>query len=220
MMRRLVTAAALAAIVGLAAAPARADVASITAQVQAGGAAGTGLGGDSEVQNQAFFDRASGISYGALVGVEFLFIDVWVEHDQYIEPGEFLGTWTQLMVGLDTQFGLGGKRGRHWNRETGELVGGRDAGYLDFGFALGAGAGTLEQVDPPLDNAQVDDKGVVGRAHVGVGYNLGNTFSIGIALPVQVAYLIKSGVANDLDNHYSSAQVALLLNLRARFGLK
>lgn len=219
-MIRRPTAAALAAIAGLWGATAHADVASITAQIQSGGAAGTGLGGDSEVQNQAFFDRASGITYGAMVGVEFLFIDVWVEHDQYIEPGEFLGTWTQLMIGLDTQFALGGKRGQHWDRETGELVGGRDAGYLELGFAVGAGAGTLQQVDPPLDNAQVDDKGVVGQVHVGVGYNLGNTFSIGLAVPIQVAYLIKSGVANDLDNHYSSAQGALLLNLRARFGLK
>jgi hypothetical protein len=202
-------------------ASARADLASLHAEVHSGGAGGAGLGGDALVQDQAFHQKTQGLTYGAEVGIEFLFIDVWAEHNQFLDTnGDFLGTWTQLMVGLDIQMGVGDTKGGRLDREKGKMVGGYEAGYLEAGFGIGLGFGTLQQVDPPLNNEQIDDKGPVGQAFVGAGYRLNRVLSIGVAAPVQVGYLFKSGVANDTNNQYSSMQYAVMANLRMKFQLK
>lgn len=224
-MKRLWIAAALAVI----AAPgsARADIASLYAEVHGGGAGGAGLSGDAldgSVEGQAFHEKTQGLAYGAQVGVEFLFIDAFVEHNQFLDTnGDFLGTWTELMVGIDLQKGLGEKKGTHLDREHGKMVGGYHSGYIEAGFAAGVGFGTLQQVDPPLNNAQVDDKGVVGQAHLGLGYRMNKVLSFGLAVPVEVGYLFKNGdslPANDTDNQYSSMQYAVMANLRLKFQLK
>jgi pyruvate/2-oxoglutarate dehydrogenase complex dihydrolipoamide acyltransferase (E2) component len=93
------------AVALLAPALAAADVFSLYAAVQGGGAGGKGV--DGEAQDEAFHSGVQGLAYGALVGVELLFVDGWVEHTQHMRDGALAGTWTQFMIGLDTRIDLG-----------------------------------------------------------------------------------------------------------------
>jgi hypothetical protein len=75
---------------------------------------------------------------------------------------------------------------------------------------------------PPLDNAQVSDKGFIGQTSLDIGYRLSKFVSVGLHIPLQFGYLFKSAdadVANDLGNHYGTFQAAGLLTLRACVGL-
>ena len=113
-MKRLAYVVAFAGTVAMAS-PANAGVLELEAQIQAGGMAGKGYKGDR--QDEAFHDHATGPSYGALLGIEFLFIDVWVEHNQYVNNSQndgrgVNGTWTQFMTGMDIQFDVGEKVGK------------------------------------------------------------------------------------------------------------
>jgi hypothetical protein len=215
-MRRLPLLATLALIAVPAAA--RADIISFSAQVHGGASGGQGLGGDRK--DEAFHDGATGGTYGARAGVEILFIDVWVQHDQYRDQDGLLGTWTQLMTGFDVELDLGDQKGGTRN-DRGEVDGGHSAGYAEFGLGFGFGLGTGQQVEPPLDNGEITDKGVVGQVHVGAGWRLSPSWSIGVQVPVQAAYLIKSGsgaTANDLGTHYTEMSAAALLALRINLG--
>jgi hypothetical protein len=76
---------------------------------------------------------------------------------------------------------------------------------------------------PPLDNSEVTDKGFMGQAHFGLGYRFSNALSLGVRVPVQAAYLFKSGdgaAANDRGNQYVSVNAALLLGLRLNISVR
>jgi hypothetical protein len=196
---------------------ASAEVLQFRAQIQGGGAGGQGVTGD--LADDAFHAGATGASYGALVGVEVLFIDGWIEHNQFVDSQQFAGTWTQFMVGLDTQIDIGAKdRGGSYD-DSGELTGDDrySALFADVGMGVGFGVGTGQQVDPPLDNSEVTDKGFLAQIHLGLGYRVSRPLSVGVTLPVQAGYMFKSGpgaVANDRGTQYASVQAAVLFNLR------
>jgi hypothetical protein len=217
--RSFVPSIALAAAVLASPVSASADILSGYAQVQAGAAGGVGLTGDQK--DDAFHAGAAGLSYGALIGVEIVFVDVWIEHNQFLSSGELEGTWTQFMTGLDIEFDLGGKEGGV-PRVDGTLEGGHSKLYGEFGFGVGYGVGTGQQVEPPLDNSQLTDKGFVVQATVGGGFRLTPMFTLGLSAPMQAGYMFKSGdgAANDESNQYTSMQAALLLNLRLKLQIK
>jgi len=197
---------------------ARADVLSGYAQAQAGGASGVGLVGD--LKDDAFHANAEGFTYGALVGVEIIFVDVWIEHNQFVRGTDFAGTWTQFMTGLDIQFDLGPTRGGE-TLKSGRIKGGHSQYYGEFGFGLGFGVGTGQQVDPPLDNSELTDRGFLFQAQVGGGFRLNKVFSLGLSLPMQAAYMLKADApANELDTNYTSMQAALLFNARLKWQIK
>lgn len=204
---------ALAVVLGGAPA-ASAELLQLRAEIHSGGAGGTGLGGAR--QDDAFHAGTSGLAYGATVGAEVLFFDGWVEHNQYLDADGLSGTWTQFMLGLDTELDLGeptrGKGKERYSPVYGEL-----------GFAIGFGVGTGQQVDPPLDNSEVTDKGFLGQVHLGLGYRLNRVLSVGLTLPVQAGYLFKSGdglAANDTGTQYYSVQGAALVNVRLSLTLR
>lgn len=217
----------LAAIVGisllaLTAAPraASADFLSGYAQIQGGGASGTGLFGDRK--DDAFHKQAEGIAYGATVGVEILLLDVWVEHNQYLANGGVEGTWTQFMTGFDVEFDLGRKEGGT-RLENGQVKGGYSRWYGEFGIGVGFGVGTGQQVDPPLDNSEVTDKGFLFQASVGGGVRMNRYLSLGLSAPMQAGYMFKSGegaAANDQETNYGSMQAAVLLAMRFKVQIK
>jgi hypothetical protein len=282
---------AVLAVALLAPAVAAADVLSLYAAVQGGGAGGQGV--DGEAKDEAFHPGVQGLAYGALVGAEVLFIDGWVEHTQHRRDGALAGTWTQFMLGLDTQIDIGEPKTAPSpsqeaeqaaaeqaaaeqaaqeqaaaeqaaaeqaaaEQQAGEqaaqgeqavqppqpapppkpaaspkpaaqpvaqrtVVVGPAPGYFDIGFAVGFGVGTGQQVMPPLDNSEVTDKGFLGQAHFGLGYRLSNALSLGVRVPVQAAYLFKSGdgaAANDRGNQYVSVNAALLLELRLNLSVR
>jgi hypothetical protein len=200
-----------------------AEILQFRAEIHGGGAGGQGVSGDRA--DDAFHAGATGATYGAIAGVELLFLDAWIEHNQYVDAEQFAGTWTQFMVGLDTQIDIGARdRGTKSDAEgnpTGDD--GYSALFADLGMGVGFGVGTGQQVDPPLDNSELTDKGFVAQLHVGMGYRLSRMLSLGVTLPVQAGYLFKSGegaVANDQSTQYASVQAAVLFNLRLDLTIK
>src|SRR5690242_4696088 len=84
-------------VVAALAAPASADTFKLFGEVHGGGAYGQGTSGAQK--DSAFFQKARGGAYGALIGGEFLFFDGLIEHTQYVD-GDHLTTWTQFGAGL------------------------------------------------------------------------------------------------------------------------
>jgi len=191
---------------------AHADILTVRAESRAGAAVGKGMFGARK--DDAFQQQRGNASYGVLVGAEVFFIDAWIQHDQFVSGGSVDGTWTQFMTGFDVEidFDDGAKKG-----------GSGGTWYAELGMGVGFGVGTGQQVNPPLDNAQVTDKGFVFEGRGLLGYRLTKLFSLGLSVPVQFGYFTKSGngaVANNVDNHYSAMGGATMLTFRANWQVK
>jgi hypothetical protein len=194
----------LAAAVALAASSARADVLTIYGDAQLGGKYGKGLSGDPEVKDQAFFAKVPSFAYGGTIAARFLIFGASITHHQYTGGGD-LATWTQLLAGLDFTVDLG----------SSEQKKARKGGFLHLSGGAGFGVGTGQQVDPPLDNAQISDKAVLLGGQIGFGKHLGKVVDAGISVPIGYGYFLKNGVpANDLSNHYQGVHVEVLAYLR------
>jgi len=207
-MKRL----ALVAAVLLVPAAASADVASIRVEAHGGGSFGTGLSGDAK--DTAFFKESPHAAYGALVGVEFLFIDVWIQHHQFTN-GDRLTTWTQFSTGMDIQVPFGDEGQPD---VQGKRPGAKN--YAELGFGLGFGLGTGQQVDPPLDNGEITDKALIVEGDLAIGHKLNKLMDVGVRVPVGYGYFLKNGVANDLSNHYQGFQAQVLLYLRLKLDIE
>lgn len=195
-------------IVAALAANASADTFKLFGEIHGGGMYGKGTAGDQK--DTAFFDKASGGAYGALVGAELLFFDAWIQHHQYFSNG--LKTWTQFGVGIHFTNDLGSAEERKAGKGS----------YLEFGGGMWFGLGTGAQVMPPLDNAQITDKALIGEGRIGFGKHIDKVFDFGVIVPVQYGYFLKSGngaAANDLSTHYRGFEVEALLALRANIRL-
>lgn len=222
MKTKITLVASFAALVGAVALPAlaHADVLTLHGSVLGGGGGGVGIGGDRS--GDAFHEGATGGIYGASVGLEFLFFDASLEHHQHRGGDGLLGTWSQIMFGLDIEFDIGEMKGGSVDA-GGKKTGGYSSAFGELGMGLGFGVGTGQQVQPPLDNAQITDKGFVAQAHFAIGYRMTRALSLGLMVPVQAGYMFKTGtgaVVNDLGTHYQSVQAAGLLELRLAFKLK
>jgi hypothetical protein len=185
-------------------ATASADVFKLYGEVQGGGLYGKGIAGDHKADSAFAGGRGA---YGALIGAEFLIFDVHIQHRQYIN-GDGLTTWTNFSGGLNFGFDTGSAQEKKDHK----------GGYVALGVGLAFGIGTGQQVMPPLDNAQVTDKGFLLEGKFGFGKHLNKVFDIGLSAPVSFGYLFKSGngaTANDTSNQYQSVQAELLLVLRA-----
>lgn len=216
---------ALAAAVVLVAAPpgtgvARADLLSGTVRISAGASGGEGLTGDLE--NESFAAGTRGATYGARVGVEVLFLNLWLGHDQYVDQDGLLGTWTTLpMIGFDTQLDVG-QGGSPTKNAQGQLVPGSKRWFVSAAFGAGFGLGTGRQIDPPLDNSEVTDKGFMLEGEVGLNRKLGGGLSFGLWVPVQWRILFKNGadaVVNSPGDRYQELNVAALVGLRYKLKL-
>jgi hypothetical protein len=208
-----------AVVVGLAALSrgASADVLSMRAEAHGGGAGGLGVAGDRK--DDAFQNNARGGAYGALVGIEFLFVDAWVQHHQYSD-GSLIGTWTQFMAGLDVNLDIGGGEKLPGSKDPEAKT--KPKGYVELGLGVGFGVGTNRQVDPPLDNSEVSDKGFLAEAHISAGAHLTQQISLGVTLPVTAGYYFMSdeGAANVTGTHYQAIEAALLVNFRLKLKIK
>ncbi len=183
---------------------AEAKVLEVYAQAQGGGGSGRGVAGT--LKDDDFFHGAGGASYGAKLGAEVLWLDGWVEHDQYTD-GALIGTWTQFMFGSDWDFPIGEEP------EPGE----KPKSYGQIGFAVGFGMGTGRQVDPPLSNDEITDKGFVGQISFGAEYRMNKVMAFGVNVPVTYGYLWKNCptcAANDENNQYQSVSAMAMLYLR------
>jgi hypothetical protein len=206
-------------ILVLATTTAHADVLTLSGDLHGGGMYGAGMAGDDVVADQAFFARVPNAVYGASVGARFLFLGATITHHQYVGPrindegmGEkpSLATWTQLTAGLDFTIDLGNDKQKKEKK----------GGFMQIAAGAGFGVGTGQQVDPPLDNRQIDDKAFLLEGRVGFGKHAGKHADWGVLVPITYGYFFKNGVAaNDVDNHYQGIHVEALLFLRLRLKL-
>jgi hypothetical protein len=216
-MKTILIPSVLAAALAAGSGSAHADVLTLYGMAEGGLASGTGISGAQK--DNTFHEGAQGAAYGALVGVEFLFFDGFIEHTQYRNSDGLAGTWTQFMAGMDVNLDLGAKKDTKPGPD-GKPTGGFSSMYGELGLAIGFGVGTGQQVNPPLDYAQVSDRGFLAQVSAGIGWRLTRVISLGLRVPVQAGYMFKKGVANDQNNQYVSAQAAALANFRLDFELK
>ena len=194
----------------LVAAPAvaSADTFKLYGEIHGGGMYGAGTAGADK--DSSFFAEAPHGMYGAEIAAELLFFDAWIQHHQYTD-GTRLTTWTQFGLGVHNEI------------ETGDAQQKKDhkGGYFEFGGGLWYGLGTGQQVKPPLDNAQISDKGFLLEGRLGIGTHLNKVMDLGLEVPVSYGFFFKTGNgagANDTGNQYRGWQieglVALRINLR------
>lgn len=202
------------AILAAAAPEARADFLSGTIRVHGGASGGVGVSGD--LKDESFGEGTRGGTYGARVGLEVLFLNIWLGHDQYVDQDGLLGTWSTLpMIGFDTQFDVG-KPPEQVSKTEG-LIQPKSKWFVSLGFGAGFGLGTGQQIELPLDNAEVSDKGVMFEGEFGLNRRLGGGLSFGITLPVQWRILFKNGAdaaVNNPNDRYQEINASLLLGLR------
>ncbi|HUS32805.1 MAG TPA: hypothetical protein VMZ53_30095 [Kofleriaceae bacterium] len=185
-------------------ATASAEVFKLYGEAQGGGLFGKGIAGDHK--EESAFQGGRG-AYGVAAGAQFLIFDVNIRHNQFIN-GDGLTTWTQFTGGFNFGFDTGTEQEKKENK----------GGYVGFGVGLAFGVGTGAQVDPPLDNSQVTDKGFLLEGKLNFGKHLNKVFDIGLQVPVSYGYLFKSGngaTANNTETQYQSVQIEALLVLRA-----
>lgn len=188
---------------------AHADLFKLFGEVHGGGMYGQGTEGDQK--DSAFFEKSQGPTYGALIGAELLIFDAWIQHHQYIN-GDGLQTWTQFGLGLHFTFDLG----------TAQDIKNHHGGYVELSSGLWFGVGTGAQVMPPLDNAQLTDKGFLVDGRFGFGKHLSSVFDLGVVIPVTYGFFTKSGNGADVNNlsdDYRGWAIEGLVALRANIRL-
>lgn len=178
-------------------------------ELHGGGMGGKGTSGDPK--DEAFFGTAPHGMYGLKVGVRFLVLEGQIQHHQYRGGGE-LATWTQFSAGL----GMGMDLGNAQQRKA------HESAFVEFGGLVGGGLGTGRQVDPPLSNDEITDKGFLIEGRFSLGKHLGKFFDVGVAVTGSWGYFFKNGFedsANDVSTQYQSMQVEGLLYLRLKLKL-
>lgn len=197
------------ALAVLAPATASADVVKVYGEVHGGAMAGKGQAGD--LKDEAFFANAPHGMYGVRVGARFLIIDAAIQHHQYRGGGE-LATWTEFDAGIGVQTDLGSEEDKKAHKSA----------FFEIGAHLGFGVGTGRQVEPPLSNDEVTDKGFLLEGRIGIGKHLNKILDVGIAVPVAYGYFFKSGAddaANDVSTQYQGLHVEAVAYLRLNIKL-
>jgi hypothetical protein len=166
-MGRLLSAVAL---LCAAAAPAHAGLFEMYGQLNAGGGFGRG---NAAAGSKDFFEAVQGGAFGGEVGVEILYIDLFVDHYEFF-TNKLTGNWTQFMLGLDASFPMDD------DHSTEATIG------VDAGFGVGVlGSDTL--LDKTL---RVSNKGLVSELRLQGDRLLGKYASFGLDLRVGYHYLI------------------------------
>lgn len=192
------------AIVSAAVAPASADILKLYGEAHGGGMGGKGIAGDQ--QDEAFFANAPHFMYGVEVSARLLIIEGHIRHHQYRGGGE-LATWTMFSLGTGVSIDLGDPEQKKNHKSM----------YAELSSNVGFGLGTGRQVDPPLSNDEITDKGFIGEGRFGLGKHLSKNFDLGIAVLASYGYFFKNGVddpANDVSSQYRGFQVEGLGYLR------
>lgn len=173
-------------------------------ELHGGGMGGVGLAGDQK--DEAFFANAPNAMYGVRVGARFVMFDVTIQHHQFRGGGE-LATWTHFAAGLGFEADLGNEQQKK----------AKTSAFLEAGATLGFGVGTGRQVEPPLSNDEITDKGFVVEGRLGIGKHLNKLLDVGLAVPVSYGFFFKNGVddsANDVSTQYRGLQVEAVVYLR------
>ncbi|HVZ75105.1 MAG TPA: hypothetical protein VHJ20_22135 [Polyangia bacterium] len=179
--RLLVVALGLVIILVGAARPAEARLIDLHAGVRAGGVGGWG----TTPNTPDFFDRRRGAGAGVDVGVKLLIFDLSANFTQLLDGG----TLSQLLFGINIDLPVGNQVFREGIEK------GHSRNLLRPLATVGVAAGTPEKVSPPLNEAQISDKGLV--TYVGLGYEhfLNEFLGIGAQADFGYHYFVGGGAS-------------------------
>jgi len=217
--RRVAGAAATLLAAWLAAArPANAKLVEVYGNARLGGVGGKGLS-TLEMRSTDFFEATNGLGLGLEAGIELLFIDVFANFTQLVGASGLTGTLTQLLAGIDLDVALDGgvlTTVAGVKKDTPART------FARLGVAAGLAAGTPAPVDPPLNDAQISDKGVVAQATFAVDYKLNRLLSVGFELNGGYHYFFAGAgaAANDTTNHSKGLHFMGFVNLGFRLAPK
>ena len=127
------------------------------------------LGGWGSSSRPDFFDHTHGGTVGAEAGLKLLVFDLSGSFTQVLNSSGASGTLTQLVLSIDVDIPLGRRR-----LSTGQTV-----QIIHPSVGGGVAFGTPGPVNPPLDAAQISDKGLVVPARVGYEYFLNPFIAVG-----------------------------------------
>lgn len=198
-------------IVGALAHTSSAELLRLSAEVQTGGMYGQGVSGDQK--DNAFFKVSPNFLYGANLAAELLFVDLWVQHQQFTDFSGTLSTWTQIGLGLHHTFDLGTEQEKKTHKGM----------FFELGGGVFLGLGTPLQVKPPLMKSQLSDQGFLGEVRLGYGKHLDSVFDFAVEVPVSYGAFTKPNdtgcSANNLSCSYQSWQLEVLAVFRANLRL-
>jgi hypothetical protein len=202
--RQVLVAAAVLAMAGTAG-RAEARVFDLRAGVRAGGIDGWG----SSSTTPDFFNHTSGGAAGFELGARLLIFDVSANFLQVLNSNGRVGTLTQLLGGIQIDVPVG----------QAKLPNGKSQNIFRPGFVAGFGFGTAGPVHPPLDNAQVSDKGIVSQIEIGYEHFLGPFLGIGVEGDLGWHYFLGGQVINSSLDYSSGPHVIGLGTLTFHLGI-
>ena len=136
-----------------------------------GADAGGVIGWGSTTNSPDFFEHTRGAGLGFELGLKFLIFDASASFIQVVNGSGTVGTLTQLLLATEIDIPVGNVK----------MSDGKSRNIIRPGLAAGFGFGTPGPVDPPLNDAQVSDKGVVTHLRVAYEYFLNPFMGVGFS---------------------------------------
>ena len=143
---------------------------------------------------------------GAEAGLKLLVFDLSGSFTQVLNGSGASGTLTQLVLSIDVDIPIGRRR-----LSTGQTV-----QIIHPSLGGGVAFGTPGPVSPPLDAAQISDKGLVVPARVGYEYFLNPFIAVGGEAMFGYHYFFIGGSVND---HSSGFQLSGLGTIKFHLGI-
>jgi hypothetical protein len=180
---------------------ARAHVFEVYGQLNAG--AGFGRG-NAQAPAKDFFEAVQGPNAGGELGIEIMHVDLLVDRYEFFDS-RLKGSWTQFMVGLDTDFPMDDDR----------------TTLATIGVNAGLGTGSLESSNPPgQPTPRTAHQGAAAELRLSGDRLLGHYAAVGLDLRVGYHYLFDDrALPTDPDNHSQGIQLFGGLALKFHFSI-
>jgi hypothetical protein len=167
----------------------------------------TGWGSDRNTPD--FFEKTRGPGAGFELGVKLLVFDVSANFLQVFDGSGRVGTLTQFLLGFEIDVPAG----------DGKLPDGHPQNIFRPGLAAGFGFGTPGPVHPPLDNAQISDKGFVSHVKLAYEHFLNPFIGVGVEANLGYHYFLGGQVATNGQDHSSGYHLVGLGTFTFHLGL-
>jgi hypothetical protein len=184
--------------------PAEARIMDLRVGADAGGMVGWG----STSNTPDFFEETSGGGLGFNLGFKILIFDASASFLQVLNGSGTVGTLTQFQLGILIDVPVGREK----------MPDGKSRNVLHPGLSAGLGFGTPGPVDPPLNNEQVSDKGVVTNLKFGYEYFLNPFMGVGFTAIAGYHYFLGGQVVTMSQDHSSGYHLAGLGNFTFHLG--
>jgi hypothetical protein len=176
--------------------------------LRAGGRAGGLFGWGTTSGTPDFFDETRGGGVGFELGFKFLVFDLSANFLQVINGGGTVGTLTQFLLATEIDIPVGHTK----------MSDGHSRQILRPSVGGGFGFGTPGPVDPPLNAAQISNKGLVAQGKFGYEFFLNPFMGFGGEGIFGYHYFIDGQVAANSQDHSSGFHMMLLANFTFHLG--